>query len=392
MPWKETQKMDQKVMFVQQALNPQTNFRQLCREYGVSAKTGYKWMERFEMGGLSGLAEASRRPRSHAKQLCESVVCEIIALKLAHKHWGPKKIRVLYGRRHHEVPSESSFKRVLDKASLTTHRRLRRSRQGGRIHQGKTAHEPNAIWSVDFKGHWRDRQGDKVEPLTVRDEYSRFIFELRAVESSKTEVIRPCFERLFERHGLPEAIRSDNGTPFASSNGLLGLSRLSVWWAALGISLERGRPGCPQDNAAHERMHFDVRRELEAGRIGRDQAAFDLWRHEFNQVRPHESLDMRTPAEVYKDSQRSYDGTPDDLDYGAMTTRKVSSNGLIRVGGIHIAISTALRGWSVGLCPIDENTTQVWFGNLLLGHLDPKTAAFQAAHGQPERPPTTQDA
>jgi transposase-like protein len=140
MPWKETQKMDQKVMFVQKALNPQANFRQLCREYGISAKTGYKWMERFEMGGLSGLAEASRRPRSHAKQLCESVVCEIIALKLAHKHWGPKKIRVLYGRRHHEVPSETSFKRVLDKTSLTTHRRLRRSRQGGRIHQGKTAH------------------------------------------------------------------------------------------------------------------------------------------------------------------------------------------------------------------------------------------------------------
>lgn len=208
MPWKEAQKMDQKVLFVQQAIHPQRNIRQLCREFGISAKTGYKWLERFEKSGLSGLNDASRRPRAHARQLEETVVCEIIRIKLAHQHWGPKKIRVLYGRLHREVPSESSFKRVLGKAGMTKPRRLKRRGDSGRLHQGFKAQEPNAIWSVDFKGHWRDRQGQKVEPLTVRDEYSRFIFDLRAVESSRTEVIRPCFEKIFERYGLPGAIRT----------------------------------------------------------------------------------------------------------------------------------------------------------------------------------------
>ena len=377
MPWKETQKMDQRIEFATRSLHCE-NFRQLCREYGISAKTGYKWRSRFLNGGYEGMAELSRRPQSHARELSEDLVCEIIRLKQAHPHWGPRKIRALYERQHSgPPPSESSFKRVLEKAGLTRPRRRRAVTSGGRIASQRQAQEPNEVWTVDFKGWWRDPSGTKVEPLTIRDEYSRMLLDLRAVANAKTETVQACFERLFEQHGLPAAIRSDNGPPFASVQGLLGLSRLSVWWLALGIDLERGRPGCPQDNGAHERMHRDIAKELQAGRVGRDQEAFDLWRQEYNHERPHEALAMATPAEIYRDSQRRYEGTPEELDYGGQDTRKVQRGGTIRYEGEHIMLSTTLQGWQVGLNPRDE-VLEVWFAKLLLGHLEPQRAQFQA--------------
>ena len=378
MPWQETQKMDQRIEFAMRAVNC-PNFTELCQEYDISRKTGYKWLKRFEAGGLAGMKEKSRRPHGHGRELTEEVTCRMIKLKTAHPHWGPRKIRALYARKHPELelPSESSFKRVLERAGLTKPRKRRRANQTGRIASGRQANAANEVWSVDFKGWWRDRSGQRVEPLTVRDEYSRMILELRAVDNARTETIRHCFERLFEQYGLPAAIRSDNGTPFACSHGLLGLSRLSAWWLVLGIDLERGRPGCPQDNSAHERMHKDVRDELEAGRIGRDQPAFDLWRHEFNTERPHESLGMACPAEIYESSPRSYEGTPDEIDYGGMQTRRVHpKHGTITYNLDTIRISAALRGWSVGLCPRKDHLTEVWFAKLLLGHLDRETGSF----------------
>ena len=356
-----------------------TNFGELCLEYGISRKTGYKWLNRFEAGGLVGLGDQSRRPRSHATELPEWVVCRMVRLKNGHPHWGPRKIRALYARQHGaaEVPSESSFKRVLERAGLTQPRKRRAAKDSGRIACGRKAAAANDIWSVDFKGWWRGGDGQRVEPLTVRDEYSRMILELRVVANARTETIRSCFERLFERYGLPGAIRSDNGPPFASSHGLLGLSRLSAWWLVLGIDLERGRPGCPQDNGAHERMHRDVRDELEAGRIGRDQAAFDLWRQEFNAERPHEALAMACPAEFYRPSARTYQGTPQELDYGGMETRRLNPrHGTICYHKQIIPISVALAGWSVGLAPRNDDLIEVWFAKLLLGHLDRQTLSF----------------
>lgn len=380
MPWKVAEKMDQRMEFVMKAM-VHPNFRELCREYGVSAKTGYKWRERFVAHGLAGLNELSRRPHGHAAELGEAVVCAMVRLKQAHPHWGPRKIQALYQRKHGgEVPSESSFKRVLERAGLTVPRRVRRSEETGRLSHGVKAAEPNDVWTVDFKGWWKDREGLRVEPLTVRDEHSRMLLEMRALEDSRTGTVRACFERLFERHGLPGAMRSDNGPPFASANGLLGLSRLSAWWLALGIDLERSRPGCPQDNGAHERLHLDIRRELEGGRVGRDQAAFDLWRDEYNTERPHEALGMRMPAEVYRRSERVYQGTPTDIDYGGMETRKVKrSTGAIKYRNEELLISTALAGWSVGLSPRADGGVEVWFSKLLLGHIDPMTASFKAA-------------
>ncbi len=372
--------MEQRIEFALKALRT-LNFRELCREYGISTKTGYKWRERLLTHGWAGLQELSRRPHAQPQGLGEAVVCDIVRLKQAHPHWGPRKIQALYARQHEgEVPSESSFKRVLERAGLTVPRRVRRAAESGRLSSGIKAEQPNDVWTVDFKGWWKDRAGLRVEPLTVRDEHSRMLLEMRVLENSRTESVRGCFERLFERHGLPGAIRSDNGAPFASANGLLGLSRLSAWWLALGIDLERSRPGCPQDNGAHERLHRDVRRELEAGRIGRDQAAFDLWRDQYNTQRPHEALGMRVPAEVYRPSARAYAGTPADLDYGGMQTRKVTRNtGEICYRNAGILISAALGGWSVGLSTREDGLVEVWFSKLLLGHLDPTTASFQSA-------------
>lgn len=378
MPWKETQAMEQRIEFAMKALS-HPNFGELCRDYGISRKTGYKWRERFVSHGLEGMGEHSRRPRSHAHQLAEDIVCEMVRLKHAHPHWGPRKIRELYRRAHHgaEPPSESSFKRVLEKAGLTQPRKRRLARESGRLARGIKAQAPNEVWSVDFKGWWHDNSGRRIEPLTVRDEHSRMILELRAVPDARTETVRGCFEQLFARHGLPAAIRSDNGPPFACVTGLHGLSRLSAWWLALGIDLERSRPGCPQDNGAHERMHLDVRRELQAGRLGRSQESFDQWRHEFNTQRPHEALGMTTPAEIYTPSTRAYEGTPEELDYQGRETRRVNCNGHIGFRCQSVPISKSLAGWDVALGVQDDQRIELWFANLLLGHLHVPTASFK---------------
>jgi transposase InsO family protein len=350
------------------------NFRELCREYGISAKTGYKWRERFLREGSEGMKDQSRRPTSHSESLEEREVCEIIRLKQAHPSWGPRKIRELYYRQHGRVASESSFKRVLERSGLTEKRKKRRSAsQSGRLSSGRKAQEPNEVWTVDFKGWWH-KGTQRCEPLTVRDEYSRYLLELRALESACTTTVQRSFDRLFERHGLPQAMRSDNGSPFASRTAVHGLSRLSAWWVALGIDLERGRPGHPQDNGAHERLHRDISLELES--LGQsDQHSLDLWRAEFNTERPHEALGMRTPSEVYQASSRKYAGGVEALDYPQMATRRVNQRGKISWHNHELFLSTSLAGWSVGQ-PSSQKQIEVWFARLLLGWVDLATVQF----------------
>ena len=382
MPWKKSEPMEQRMEFGLKALQTD-NFRALCQEYGISPKTGYKWRERMLRYGLAGMAEQSRRPRSHADELAEGVICEMVRLKQAHRHWGPRKIRELYLRKHGTAASESSFKRVLERAGLTQPRRRRvRAAQAGRLWSGQRAQAPNEVWTVDFKGWWYDVDGRRCEPLTVRDEHSRYVLELRRMADARTATVRDCFERLFERHGLPGAIRSDNGSPFAHVRGLLGLSRLSAWWVALGIDLERGRPGHPQDNGGHERLHRDIRTELEPGTA--QQEALDLWRQEFNHERPHEALGMRCPGEVYQKSQRLYEGSPEDLEYPGLHARRVGPQGRIMWGGMPLFITTSLAGWSVGLKPMENGRLEVWFGRLLLGWIDPATESFLRADIRPQ--------
>lgn len=377
MPWKELNVINQRTEFVLQALKTD-NFRHLCREYGISPKTGYKWKERFLADGLNGMTDESRRPKSSPTGLEEGVVCDIVRLKEKHRSWGARKLRAIYARSHAEVPSETSFKRVLARAGLVEPRRLRKKSEAGRLFSGRRAQAPNEIWTVDFKGWWYSSQGKRCEPLTVRDEFSRYVLELRSVANARTDTVRACFERLFESYGLPAAIRSDNGSPFANTAGVLGLTELSAWWVALGIDLERGRPGCPQDNGAHERLHLDIRRELQATRGGEYQNELDEWRRTFNEERPHEALAMRFPAEVYRKSERRFEGTPDDLEYST-ESRKVMQRGTITWKGNQIFVSTALKGWSIGLESCRTDSWKVWFGRLLLGQLESNTASFERA-------------
>ena len=328
MPWKTSELMDQRREFALKALGA-PNFRELCREYGISTKTGYKWRERFLRQGLEGMEEDSRRPRSSPKQLSEGQVCEMVKLKLVHRHWGPRKIRTLYHRRHGQAPSESSFKRVLEQVGLTQPRRVREGPMaGGRLSSGRRGEQPNEVWTVDFKGWWRYGEGGRrCEPLTIRDEFSRYVLELRAMDNARSQTVREAFERIFERYGLPEAIRSDNGAPFASVQALHGLSRLSAWWVALGIDLERGRPAHPQDNGGHERLHRDIAKELESLGQGATPEALEMWREEFNRERPHQGLGMRCPAELYRNSSRPYRSAEVQLSYPGMATRLVDKNG-----------------------------------------------------------------
>jgi transposase InsO family protein len=382
MPWKKNEPMEQRVEFVLRALRAE-NFRALCQEYGISAKTGYKWQERFLRLGIGGMEEESRRPHSHAEQLGEAEVCAIVSLKVAHPRWGPRKIRELYLRQHGKVASESSFKRVLERAGLTEKRKRRRIvAEGGRLSSGRRAQAVNEVWTVDFKGWWRTRAG-RCEPLTVRDEYSRYVLELRAMDNGRSQNVRQRFERLFVRHGLPQAIRSDNGAPFASVQTLHGLSRLSAWWVALGIDLERGRVGCPQDNAAHERLHRDVSLELE-GLGAETQEGLDLWRQEFNYQRPHEALQMRFPGEVYQNSSRPFEGTPEELIYPGMAQRQVDKHGQISWQDQKLFLSRSLAGWSVGLNGAGGQFIEVWFVRLLLGHIDQNNLSFLRADIAPQ--------
>lgn len=385
MPWKDLEIMNQRTEFALKALRTD-NFRALCAEYGISAKTGYKWRERLLSQGVEGMVEESRRPHRSPESLSEEVVCRIVRIKERHRHWGPVKIREVYERQWGGAPSESSFKRVLERAGMTEKRRVRRATEAGRVAEGRKAAAPNDIWTVDFKGWWHDPEG-RCEPLTVRDEYSRYVLEVRSLANARTEAVRDCFERLFERHGRPAAIRSDNGPPFASPNGVLGLSRLSAWWLALGIDLERGRPGCPQDNGAHERMHLDIRRELQGTAYEGRQAALDVWRRQYNEERPHQALGMRRPAELYQNSERKWLGTPELLAYEGLDSRKVMSSGELRWQGHAILISKALAGWNVGLDPGPVGEVDVYFAQLLLGIIEESTARFIPANGSgPHKP------
>ncbi len=217
MPWKKSEPMEERMEFAVRAMQT-LNFRALCQQYGISTKTGYKWKERFWRKGLAGMAEESRRPKSHSKQLAEEEVCEIVRLKLAHMAWGARKIRELYLRRHGEVASESTFKRVLERAALTQKRRRRRAPEAGRLSTGREAAALNEVWTVDFKGWWRN--GDKrCEPLTVRDEYSRYLLEVRAVEDGRSETVRKSFEQIFERTACPKRSAAITAHPLPVGKG-----------------------------------------------------------------------------------------------------------------------------------------------------------------------------
>jgi putative transposase len=386
MPWKETYVVDLRSEFVLKSLSGKVSFGELCREYGISRKTGYKWKERFLAEGQPGLADQSRRPQHSPSEVSEETVCAMVRLKTAHPSWGPRKIRQVYARTYpqSELPSESTFKRVLEKAGLVSPRRRKSQGESGRLSHRMVAERANQVWTVDFKGWWRTGDGRRFEPLTVRDAYSRYLLSARALGGGGGAAVRVEFERLFSSQGLPEVIRSDNGSPFACTRAPLGLSRLSAWWLALGIHLDRIMPGRPDQNGAHERMHRDLALEVEAASAAdlvQQQAALDVWRNSYNHERPHEALGMRVPAELYEPSPRRYESGELSLEYPlGYLRRRVQAKGGIRLRGVWVQVSEALAGWDVGLQPEGEGYG-LWFCRLRLGAIDVAREKFIAAGG-----------
>lgn len=385
MPWKETDVMKEKLSFITAALKQTKPFSELCREWGISEKTGYKWRNRFFEQGYAGLKEESRAPKEHPNIIDADAAAQIIRLRLAHPSWGAKKIAVLYQRTHPDLPppSLSSINRLIEKAGLLKTKRVKKTEAAAdhpRMNRFLEANEPNDVWCIDFKGWWRS-DGEICEPFTVRDKYSRKVLCVQLMTSKTTEAVREVMQGLFRKYGLPRAIHSDNGTPFAATHGILGLSKLSAWWITLGILPERSRPGCPGQNGSLERMHADIAREIEGrihGGISANQIALDAWVEEYNRVRPNEAIGMKTPDEIYRPSVRRYTGDFDILEYPAgYLSRKVMKSGEIMLFGIRISISYALRGLHVGLRALkDPGLYEVFLADFLLGTLDLTSCCF----------------
>jgi transposase InsO family protein len=373
--------MDERMRFVIR-LKDGESMASLCREFDISRKTGYKILQRYEQCGVEGLSDRTRRPFRYANQLSEQIEAAIVAARREKPSWGARKIRErLLRRLPHavKVPACSTIHAVLDRHGLVSRPRLRRGAraQGTALSQGLN---PNDLWCADYKGEFLLGNKRYCYPLTVTDHASRFLLLCEALESNKEDSAFRAFERLFQERGLPQAIRSDNGVPFASPNGLFNLSKLSVWWLRLGISIERIRPGHPQQNGRHERMHLTLKQETTrpaAANILQQQAKFDAFLEEFNQERPHEALAMKSPADVYTASRRTYLGIPEPHYPFHDKTVVVTSCGRLCLFRKKINLSTSLAGQAVGIKEVDQGIWLVSFMDYDLGYIDLEEKTLQ---------------
>ncbi len=386
MAWKVTCVMDEKQQFISDVIAGEYTMTELCRYYGISRKTGYKWWGRYQAEGPSGLEERYRAPHHHRHGISGQVEERILAIRGAHPRWGPNKILVKLRRTYPRVkswPAASSIGALLKRRGLVRQRKRR-------VHSSPSPQpltettEVNRVWGADFKGHFRTGDGSRCNPLTITDNYSRFILCCQHTPRGTIGLVKPMFEAVFRDYGLPEVIRTDNGFPFGSK-GLCGLTKLSVWWLRLGIYPERIEPGKPQQNGRHERMHLTLKQETvdpPARNLGQQQQRFDRFRIEFNEERPHESLGMRCPLEVYQESPREFTGRLQPLEYcSSMTVRKVQKNGEIYIGGRKIFISESLRGEFIGLEEMPGDQSRIWFCQHQLGTLDHKTLKVTSGRG-----------
>jgi transposase InsO family protein len=344
--------MNEKLKFIEAASTPGANISALCREHGISRQTGHKWLRRYRSQGYVGLVEQSRRPLSSPLTSGEEIVVGILELRDRHSTWGPDKIsRVLERTMGEDAPSKSTVARILQRLGRTRRRRPRVRIWTVDGRPRVEANAPNDLWTIDIKGWWRARNNEKCEPLTVRDACSRKVLAVTLLARPRTSHVKRVLLDLFEQHGLPAAMQCDNGPPFVCVRARGGLSQLSVWLISLGIRLVRSRPGCPQDNGGHERMHRDLS-ELElrpAATRRAQQRECDRWMVDFNEVRPHDALGGKTPTEVYRDSERR-SLAPLVASYPPeWKTRRVSRNGNISMNDDVVYVSAALVGHIVGL-------------------------------------------
>jgi len=373
MPWSETTTMDQRVQFVADFMRHRFSMSELCLRYGVSRKTGYKWVERYIEHGPAGLEDRTRQPHSHPNQVDPEVVQALLGMRLKHPSWGGKKLLVRVGEQHPEwgLPARSTVCDMLSKNGLV-HKRARRRAVGHPGRPGSPILLPNDCWSADFKGQFKTGDGLYCYPLTVTDNYSRYLLGCQSVGGTSVQDSKPVFTRLFKEHGLPRRMRTDNGVPFATPT-LARLSKLSAWWVRLGVMPEFIEPGKPQQNGKHERMHRTLKDETTkppAYNSRTQQRKFNVFRREYNEERPHEALDMNTPAQLYQDSPRPMPAKLAPLEYpDRFEVRYVSANGGMRWNKNWVNVTSALIGEYVGMEEIDDGLWDVYFGPLMIGRL-----------------------
>ena len=385
MPWDQRSTMDQKRLFIADYLTLSFTIVELCDRFGISRPTAYKWIRRFLNHGYTGLEELPRRPSRCPHRTADDLVEMILQLRRRHPTWGAKKLLKILNKRRPNLawPAVSTTANILKRHGLVKNK-SRRKYPG---HPGKPASKmdrPNDTWCADFKGEFKTKDGIYCYPLTVTDGCSRYLLGCKALHSTKHVLAKPVFTRIFREFGLPRIIRTDNGTPFAST-AIGRLNRLSVWWIRLGIFPELIQPGCPQQNGRHERMHKTLKRETTrppAATLRGQQIRFTRFIEEFNNVRPHEALDQETPASFYKPSNRELPARLPSPEYpDHFEKRLVSRNGGFRWTSLRVPISHTLQEQYVGLEEVDDGKWDVYFGHVRLGQMDERTLTIKDALG-----------
>jgi putative transposase len=395
MPWQRSTPMDQRLQFLADAQRACFSMSELCERYGVSRKTGYKWVARYEAEGPAGLADHSRRPHRSPTATPDDIRDALLACRRAHPTWGAKKLvaRLVTTDPTRAWPAPSTACEVLKRAGV-----VRRRRRDQAPHRPQTARVvaayPNGVWTTDFKGHFRTGDHRYCYPLTVMDGFSRYLLDCHGMLRPTWEETQQRFTRLFQVFGLPETIRSDNGTPFAST-GLAGLSRLAVWWLQLGIALDRITPAHPQENGSHERFHRTLKAETArppAANRRRQQDRFDHFGWEYNYERPHEALGQVPPAEVYEASPRRFPSRLPAPEYpGHWEVRRVLPNGGFRWRSAFVFLSSVLVGHDIGLEEVDDGLWSVYFGPMPIGRFDESERHGYETHERPIEPAASAD-
>jgi putative transposase len=373
MPWKVSDVIEIRLDFVKDWRTGMWTVAELCRHYEITRKTGYKWIERYESEGAVGLEDRSRASHSHPNAIETGMEDRILEARAMHPLWGARKIRALLERQGvSKMPAASTIGLVLKESGLTLAHRRRRSAHPNAA-PITDAGEANQIWSADFKGWFRTQDGKRCDPLTISDVHTRYLLRCQAVAAADTLHAKPIFETAFREYGLPARMRTDNGAPFGS-NGDSGLTALAVWWIRLGVAPERIRPGKPQENGRHERMHRTLK-QATASPPARNrrlqQELFDDFRREYNDERPHEALAQTPPAQHYSKSMRAYPERLVAIEYPQpWQVRQVSNGGQIRWRGDCVFVSHALEGQPIGLEPVQEDLWRVCFSFYELGFLE----------------------
>ena len=381
MPWKRVSPMDQRIELIHAWSSGDYSKSELARSYGISRPTLDKWLQRYAEHGEAGLLEQSRRPLSSPQQTATALIERLIEEKLRHLDWGPKKLLVRLRKQDPELPwpAPSTAGEWLKRAGLVQSRRRPRSTPAS-VTPLRAGLQPNHVWCADFKGQFRTGDGRWCYPLTLTDQASRYLLCCRGLPRPGGGLSRPWFEWAFREYGLPEAIRTDNGSPFASV-GVGGLSRLAVWWIHLGIHPERIAPGRPDQNGRHERMHRSLKAAVlkpPAPNLAQQQMAFERFRQEFNTIRPHEGLGMAVPAERYGPSPRPYPARLPAIEYPTgLQLRRVHSNGCIKWQGRSVFLSEALIDEWVALREVETDVWELRFGQYPLGRLGPGSSRVQ---------------